>query len=603
MRVVKFVKQAVVLLVATSTVVMELGGVAAAGGKGVAPISMSTASAVDVLAENGIATVANEPATAPLHAVTGSVGIRFTEAQVTSMALGASDHAGVLGSTLDAVAPATKGEPPFSYLLAAWVSSGTSSGAAAVRAVMGTQPWIQAPSLVFPSIALPLFTADAIKAIGVPSGATKTAQAQADGHPAAGRGTAVLMGPISAPCSLVSNFIQDVLDSVFNALKLNGPSGSSVIAKVGSFFVSLWNIAVSFAQQVVTGLVKAVGNAVVGKIALAAAAAASIAEVVSYITPWSAKVAANPASVALGGNAGSFKALVSSGSSSDYPTAVKDCAAALNITLPSLTAQGAKATWTLVGPLTATSATAVTLDHQGSSTLQYRTGPSPCGASATEVESGLATVTVTRSAVDTLKTLVNTWLTSLIGQAATYVKPLLQPLVNSMLSKLDSLTQVSGTGTVILTQPTGAESSQTSCPCPVGHWVVTNRTVSLLGVSGGAGAHWALSPDGNAVMDYGGSAPLVNPSDGMKLQYTGVETDRVTFPPGTPTTATSGTWTAIVLSSSVIATVTIGTLTKTEPVKSVPGTTAQGNWTCKGNDMTTSYPGVGETVSLSRLSS
>jgi hypothetical protein len=534
--------------------------------------------------------------------LTGSVGIRFTEAQVSSMALGASDQAGVSGSTLDAVVPVTKGEPPFSYILAAWVSSGTSSGAAAVRSVMGTQPWAQAPSLVFPTIALPLFTADVMKATGLPSGATKTAQARTSDRPAAGEGTVVAMGSVSAPCSLVSKFIQDVLDTVFNALKLNGPSGSSVIAKVGSFFISLWNIAVSFAQQVVTGLVKAVGNAVVGKIALAAAAAASIAEVVSYITPWSAKVTAVPTSVALGGNPGSFKTVVSSGTSSDYPTAVKDCADAFNITLPSLTAKGSKATWALVGPLTATSATAVTLDNQGSSTLQYRTAPSPCGASTTEVQSGLATVTVTRSAVDTLKTLVNTWLTSLIGQAATYVKPLLQPLVNNMLSKLDSLTQVNGTGTVTLTQPTGAENSQSSCPCPVGHWVVTNRTVSLEGVSGGAGATWTLSPDGIAEMDYNGSAPLVSPV--MSLLYRGIETDRVNLP--TDTSAASGTWTVVALSSSVTAWVIIqlrtGTTTMTKPVTFRAGATSQGTWTCTGNVMTSSFPTIGETVSLRRLS-
>jgi hypothetical protein len=128
-----------------------------------------------------------------------------------------------------------------------------------------------------------------------------------------------------------------------------------------------------------------------------------------------------------------------------------------------------------------------------------------------------------------------------------------------------------------------------------------------MGVSGGAGATWALSPNGNAVMDYGGSAPLVNLSDGMKLLYRGVETDRVTFPPGTPTTATSGTWTAVALSSSVTAWVIIplrtGTTTMMKPVTFRAGATSQGNWTCKGNAMTTSYPGVGETVSLSRLSS
>ena len=363
--------------------------------------SMSTGSAIEVLAHSGIATVATESATIPLEAVTAAVGMRFTEAQVASMALGASHHTGITGSTLDDTVPVSKGEPPFSYLLAAWVSTGTSSGAVAVRDIMGSQLWTDAPALVYPAIALPLFTADAMAAVGVPLPAAKgsTPTKASNGLPP-DRGTAMAaMGLFTTPCSTVTNFIQEVLDTVFENLKLSAPTGSSVVAKVGSFFVNLWDIAVSLAKTVVSGLTSAVGDSVVRPIVAIAGAAATLAEVVSYITPWSATVTAVPSSVALGGNPGSFKAVVTSPVGVTFPSAVQDCADALHITLPSLTAAGAKANWTVGGPITPTSSTSPTLDAQGSNTLRYTTGLVPCGQSSSPVsdERGYATISVTRS--------------------------------------------------------------------------------------------------------------------------------------------------------------------------------------------------------------
>ena len=579
----------------------------AATGSSETATSMSTGSAIELLARNGIATVANESTTTPLQAVSGSVGIRFTEAQVSSMALGASDHAGISGSALNAMTPVTKGEPPFSYLLAAWVSTGTSSGAAAVRAVMGTQSWAQAPALVYPAIALPLFTANAMTAFGVPPAGAKAAQTTESDDPAASDSAALVgMGVVDAPCSLVSNFMQEVLDTVFENLKLSAPTGSSVIVKVGSFFVNLWDIAVTLAQKVVSGLVKAVGDSVVTRIAAAAAAADTIAQDASYITPWSAKVTAAPTSVALGGNSGSFKAVVSSGGGIAYPAAVRDCAGALHITLPSLSANGAKATWTLVGPLSPTTSTSPTLDKQGSNTLQYKTGLLPCGSPTPGPNEGHATITVSRPAIDTLKTLVNTWVASMVGQAGTLVKPKLQPLLDSISSELDNLTQVSATGTVGLTKPTGTDKSQTTCPCVIGTWRVLNETVSLAHESGGAGAIWTIIPkatdiaEGTATDDHNGSAPLINPE--FKIQYSGTETNSFTIPPA-DVNATSGTWSVRAVSADLEATTTIGATVKTSKVPFDPGVTEEGTWTCRGDAMTASYAGVGETNTLTRISS
>jgi hypothetical protein len=82
----------------------------------------SVKSAEKVLALSGIATVAKESSTKALVTVHGPVRMRFTEAQVRSLALGAADGGGLTGSSLDSATPLPSGYPPFSYLLASWVS-------------------------------------------------------------------------------------------------------------------------------------------------------------------------------------------------------------------------------------------------------------------------------------------------------------------------------------------------------------------------------------------------------------------------------------------------------------------------------------------------
>ena len=117
------------------------------------------------------------------------------------------------------------------------------------------------------------------------------------------------MDLFASPCTTVTNFIQEALDKVFEVLKLGAPSGTSVVAKVGNFFVTLWNVAVSMAQTVVTGLIKYSAKFFSAVVDIAGDAFA-LAELVSNLVPWSARVTAVPPSVALGGSTGSFKAVI-----------------------------------------------------------------------------------------------------------------------------------------------------------------------------------------------------------------------------------------------------------------------------------------------------
>jgi hypothetical protein len=472
---------------------------------------------------------------------------------------------------------------------------------------MGPESWGQAPDLVFPTIALPLFTADVVTAVGGQTTRTSAADDRAI-DPALGQGPRLTaMDLFTSPCTTVTNLIQETLDKLFEVLKLGPPSGSSVVAKVGSFFVTLWNVAVSLAQTVVNGLIKYSAKFFSAVVDIAGDAFA-LAELVSNLVPWSAKVTAVPTSVALGGNSGSFKAVIGGGGVT-YPSYVEDCAKGLGLQLPSFSAKGSKATWTVTGPITPTSTTTPVLDSQGSNTLSYTTGLVPCvSALPADEQKAHATISLTRSAIGPLKTLLTDLVARLTGQVGTYLKPIIGGLMGDVAGKLSPLAQVSATGTVMLTEPTAGDKSQTSCPCVLGKWEVRNETVALAHLSGGAGTTWELTPDGDnpaegtTEVDYAGSQPLANSQFGMTVQYSGSEEDRFSIPPA-DLGASSGTWTVRAVSGHVVATTTVGGQSKTAPLPFEPGVAFSGTWTCKGDDMDATYSGVGEVVSLTRTSS
>jgi hypothetical protein len=205
------------------------------------PVATTVGALIKALAADGIATVRQESSHTPLAPVSGPLRMSFTQAQVNDMALQAVDHGGTTGAALDAAVPLPHGYPPFAYILAGWASTAKTAGAATTRRIMGTQDWHRAPTIVFPSAALALFTADVMAAS--PEPAHHPSAKAAAGFSAGGTG--------GSACSLASNFIDSVLATVFSALQLNAPTGPGVGAKVGSFFVGIWNSALGLAQNAV----------------------------------------------------------------------------------------------------------------------------------------------------------------------------------------------------------------------------------------------------------------------------------------------------------------------------------------------------------------
>jgi hypothetical protein len=552
-----------------------------------------------LLASEGVATVRSMTATAPVVPVTGAVTMRFTAAQVRVLATESASGAGLWGAALDAALPAQRGGVPFSYLLAAWVVRGSSPGAVAVRSLMGPQDWSNAPQVAFPVIALPLFTADVIRA----------AQAGRAIRPSPER--AMVGNVISSPCSLVSRYIDDVMSTVFADLTLTSPPGAGTGAKIGRFFVDLWNTGLGYAQTAVSGLLKTVNETVLKQVENMAAGAAVAAEVITNIAPWTAKVTALPPSIALG-DGGSFKAEVSSGAGDgEYPTAVKDCAEKLGYTLPALNAKHAHAKWTLTAPLSPSGPTSVELDDHAESTIDYTTKSEPSsgsggctggGGSKPGGESAEGSITVTRPAIDDLKGVLSNLLSTNVPVIGSTVEKIFKPLLDEVLGRLDTLTEITGSAKVAIEPPSsgGGGSGGTDCttttettttaagggPCMVGNWTARNVTISGSGgsYSGGAGAMWIIRADGSESIEWDGSGYFVLGGQDY-YRDTGHQYERVKIGTGS-----SGRWSATLLSDDRIAVyspeIAKATGKASESAATPGGTSSTGTWTCTGNTMT-----------------
>jgi hypothetical protein len=516
----------------------------------------STGSAEHVLASVGVATVADETSKTPVAAVTGSTGLTFTAAQVRAMTLEAADHGGISGATLDATASLPANYPPFAYLLAAWIKDAKTPGAIQMRKVMGAQNWTDAPTIVFPTIALPLFTADVISSLPAPTsqpsglGAGSSANAGLTTEAAAVRlGTDADV--FTSACSSASGFIQGVLNSVVTALQFSNPGTGGV----GGFFKTVWNGAIGLAQQAIQGIVSAISGPVLGAIKTVAGTAAVVAQIVSYLKPWSVKVTADPATVNAG-SGGTLTAKVDTGTGgADYPSAVKDCANAIGVTLPALTAANAKGTWDVAGAITTNDATAVTLDDHSASSISFNSDKSDSGATCDSAgqpeKTGTAKITVTRPDTDGLKQLVTSLLTNGLGAVGSVIGPVVSAIVSPMfdlvLGTISSLTDVSGSVTVAVIEPsTGSESGcgdaskasntpeptkEPTASCLVGTWRATNvtMTVQQVTLTGLVGATWTFDASGKTLEDYNGASNLNGAT------YSGIEIATFVLPPASQT--------------------------------------------------------------------
>jgi hypothetical protein len=314
---------------------------------------------VRVLSDDGGSTVA-EPS-APESAMSVRVG------WVRSMAEEASSGAGFLGADLDALGGGAPDGVPMSAVLAAYARGVDTEGAAFSKGLLDGQDLVHPDRVVFPSVVLALFAADASRAFGVSTDASSSTQAGAPAAP----GQPVALGPdqlrliAGGPCSDVTSTIFNTINKVFDAIQrpdIQLPkTGVAFLDGLLQGFTDLvvggLNFVINGAKQLVVGAAVYAIDKLLSVVARVATVAAMLANFTMAIGHWNLDAKAEDESTRKGiGNeqinvrvSVTATASTQSVTSDDWPEWFKDCAATANVTLPPLRPVGAKITW-LVAP-------------------------------------------------------------------------------------------------------------------------------------------------------------------------------------------------------------------------------------------------------------
>jgi hypothetical protein len=413
---------------------------------------------VELLARSGIATYAGPTDGAPLMPVAQPASpMALLLDQVRPMALEAWSGGGMAGSDLDPLVDAPSDLASASEVLAGYVAAGETDGADIARALIGEIGWAAPETTVFPQLVLILFTSDLAR--------ETLREAAANGialrpEPARAIALAITRDARTAQagaCSLVANFVSDVISRVFEALRVSLPEG-----KVARIFVSIWNFLVSVAELAARQIVRLLTKPVLDLIAGIAGTVGLVASIVSAVRPWAVSVTVEPPITAKGvggsrGQPGTVVVRVDLGGLDDWPAHVKDCAAVAGRPLPNLKPEGAPVTWTPIaqapGDLVAEGTREGKLDAQGVARLAFTTLVDDVKEPFTE-HPGIITgrVTIDRPGLKELRDqLAGMLLQPLPDIARGPVWSVLKPVVDRVTGQLTTLasSHASGAGAVI----------------------------------------------------------------------------------------------------------------------------------------------------------
>ena len=466
--------------------------------------SDTTAAMLAGLAQSGIAVYNDPTSTAPESPITGVASpLKLLDMQAHALAVGAWAGSTFSGSELDGVVPLPDGETgmaPTSALLAGYVAAADSPGGALSRALMAGQDLLQPATLRFPAVVLVLFASDLATDGGrtaapgsVPSSAPSSAPSGTTAALApnrlmafAGGGAAGAAYPavaIDTICSDSANWINGMIGSFFNALKLATPTNLP-----GIIVTSIWNWLVDKLQAAVQGLIASVTDAVLGTIRSIAEMIAGVAEQVASLLPYAVKVTAGHTGGTGGATfrlqptaalSGAFTATVSAGDLPAWPAVLQDCASTAQIALPNFQAHGVPLTWgplqapadPLLAPLDSTR-TNDTTDAKGQASWPFQTSHDPgdpTGEQLNQVD--YMPVAVHRPEIDQARSRLTTALLGFIPSLLRpFVSALFAPYLDGLQSRLNLLLDARGTGAAMLVyhakaEPTPAPSTS---PAPSG---------------------------------------------------------------------------------------------------------------------------------------
>jgi hypothetical protein len=460
----------------------------------------TTAALIAGLARSGIATFGDPASPTPEQPLGADASpFEMLDFQAHALAVGAWAGSTWSGAELDGVLPIPPGitdAAPASVLLASYVAAVDSPGAALSRALMAGQDLLQPSTLRFPGVVLVLFVSDLATngghAAGPGPGASRapspipsqaeiggSAQlAMAGGHSRAGEPIlpAIELGSV---CSATTNWLEGMINRVFNALKLAESSNF-----FGAIFVTVWNYAVDRLQSLVQGVITTVTDAVLGSIRSVAAAISVAAEQVASILPYAVRVVASGGTAASAflldadPHQGVFTASVTAGDLPAWPAVLQDCATVAGIALPDFTAHNVPLTWgtiqapgdPLLSPLD--SATTAVTDAAGQATWGFVTSVDPgepTGQRITQLDS--LPVAIHRPELDQLRDKLTA---ALLGPIPAILRPflagLIAPAFDGLQARLNTLLDARGTGWAALTYHGQASPapSRPASPAPSG---------------------------------------------------------------------------------------------------------------------------------------
>jgi hypothetical protein len=468
------------------------------------PVS-ARATVLDVskLAAAGIGVYADPYQAAPIHEVTTFDGapmpVRLLATQARAMTLEAADGQGLLGSTIDQLIGVDPGMPPPSFLVAGWITGSQSPGAMYAHSLMGAQTWPNAPTIVFPTLVLALYAADAAQFADTLT-ATDT---PTPGAPTSDIGSLVQSGfrsngvviDVAAMhtasavgiCSKVQGFVDSTISALFNSIgHLEQPRPPAPAHSAFGWFVAGLTAGYGYAVGVVNALidaahflvVKLIGlltQPVLGYIAKIAGVLGVVAQVVSFLRPWTIRMDDTPPSTrkAIGtepGLPGTVTARVDLGGLDEWPTDITDCAMQAGVTLPPLKPVGAPIVWTMTqsDDLAVQSAGQVTvLDETGSAPFRYATTQESVETSKGDPVEGELKIqaSIRRNAVaDLQQTIANL----VFAQIPSLIRPILQavlaPVVTLVLDKVAALLDTSGYTQIFVSYHTPNTTTTTSQP-------------------------------------------------------------------------------------------------------------------------------------------
>lgn len=317
----------------------------------------------DQLRDLGIAVIAGAGALPDRAADPAVPMFVVTRSQVVAFAHELTRGGGTAGSDIDRLAAMPDGAPPFSYLVAAWLTSADTDRSRAARAWFPEDTdWRRAPELILPGAALLLFTADVAEHLDeelVPREVAPWLDPSASPLPSPGaaaevRAIAMAQGSPQAPCSFIQAFFNDQLFTLFSALKLSPDflGSGGVLGDVGGFVAGLWNAALDLAASVISALVTELTAPILAAIGNAVAVVGIVAQMSSYITGWAIELE-GPDLIAfdVAGAPVTEHVLRVREASRPFPfdEALEDCARASGVVLPRLFAVGAPVRWRILG--------------------------------------------------------------------------------------------------------------------------------------------------------------------------------------------------------------------------------------------------------------